>query len=142
MKYDFVNNNAAAKNNQEQETVEIATSEQTPQASPTASPLSAESFDFMEFIQGERKQALEEETQRHEATKKEINRLFNEMERLEKARPEAIKQARDKAKKTLEAIKGLISERSQDVEDEVSQVAIQLREKTNVIVGELENEEL
>ncbi|AYG02039.1 hypothetical protein [Lactococcus allomyrinae] len=140
MKYDFVNHNAEAKNSQEQDTVEIATSEQHPQSSPRVAPLDA--FDFIAFIQDERKQALDEEKQRHDETKNEINRLFDEMEQLEKARPAALKQARKKANETLEAIKTLISTRSEDVELEVNQVATQLREKTSAIVGELKNEEL
>ncbi|MCL2113256.1 MAG: hypothetical protein FWH31_04825 [Streptococcaceae bacterium] len=142
MKYDFVNHNAETKKHQEQEAVEIATSEQQPQSSPTVAPLSDEPFDFVNFIQGERKAALEEEAQRHEETKNEINRLFDEMARLEQARPEALQHARKKANETLEAIKTLISTRSEDVELEVNQVAIQLREKTSAIVGDLKNEAL
>ncbi|WKB49880.1 hypothetical protein QYH60_13460 (plasmid) [Lactococcus lactis subsp. lactis] len=142
MKYNFINQNADATETQETERVEIATSYQSPQSSPEVAPLSDEPFDFMAFIQGERTQALQEEKERHQATNKEINNLFDEMERLEKERPEALKQARQKAKETLLAIQTLIATRSEDVELEVNQVATQLREKTNAIVGELKNENL
>ncbi|MDG4969808.1 hypothetical protein [Lactococcus lactis] len=142
MKYDFINQNADATETQEIERVEIATSYQSSQSSPEVAPLSDEPFDFMAFIQGERTQALQEEKERHQATNKEINNLFDEMERLEKERPEALKQARQKAKETLLAIQTLIATRSEDVELEVNQVATQLREKTNAIVGELKNENL
>lgn len=142
MKYDFINQNEAATETQETERVEIATSQQSPQSSPEVTPLSDEPFDFFAFIQEERTQALQEEKERHLATKKEINTLFDEMERLEKERPEALKKARQKAKETLLAIQTLIATRSEDVELEVNQVATQLREKTNAIVGELKNENL
>ncbi|MGX7012376.1 hypothetical protein [Lactococcus cremoris] len=142
MKYDFINQNADATETQETERVEIATSYQSPQSSPKVAPLSDEPFDFIAFIQEERTQALQEEKERHQATNKEINSLFDEMERLEKERPEALKQARQKAKETLLAIQTLIATRSEDVELEVNQVATQLREKTNAIVGELKNENL
>ncbi|MGF2216274.1 hypothetical protein ACQUD4_11665 [Lactococcus lactis] len=142
MKYDFINQNETATETQETEHVEIATSHQSPQSSPEVTPLSDEPFDFFTFIQEERTQALQEEKERHLATKKEINTLFDEMERLEKERPEALKKARQKAKETLLAIQTLIATRSEDVELEVNQVATQLREKTNAIVGELKNENL
>lgn len=142
MKYDFINQNADATETQETERVEIATSHQSPQSSPEVTPLSDEPFDFIAFIQEERTQALQEEKERHQATTNEINSLFDEMERLEKERPEALKKARQKAKETLLAIQTLIATRSEDVELEVNQVASQLREKTNAIVGELKNENL
>lgn len=142
MKYNFINQNEAATETQETERVEIATSHQSTQSSPEVTPLSDEPFDFIAFIQEERTQALQEEKERHQATKKEINSLFDEMERLEKERPKALKQARQKANDTLLAIQTLIATRSEDVELEVNQVATQLREKTNAIVGELKNENL